>query len=174
MSANPPSRLNPILIGLSSQEFQAICTWPYTDPFVRRLLLNDIPQRVKFGNCRIWVYRDANGSLVGFGTLDVCCECSEFTGGKPHPYIPLLAVNPNLMGKGYGTAILSHLVDEAALLALEGKCHDVLFLDVYTTSQAAIGLYKKNGFIEISAQPIPDPDEGGKTYIIMAKRVSVP
>ena len=120
-----------------------------------------------------WTYRDPDGSLIGFGTLDVCGECGEFTGGKLHPYLPLLAINPTIKSRGYGTSIVRHLIDEAALLALRGLCHDVLFLDVYTASEKAIRVYTECGFATVSPEPIPDPQEGGKTYIVMAKRISI-
>jgi ribosomal protein S18 acetylase RimI-like enzyme len=103
----------------------------------------------------------------------VCEECRDFTGGIPHPYIPLLATNPTTQGKGYGTSIVRHLIDEAALLVLRVGCHDVLFLDVYTTSHAAIRVYGKCGFETVTSEPISDPDEDDQTYIIMGKRVSI-
>jgi hypothetical protein len=94
MANGPPIPLTAVLIELNSPEFEAISGWPFADPFVRRLLRDDIPQRVQFGNCGIWTYRDPEGRLVGFGTLDVCGDCRDYAGGKFHPYIPLLAVNP--------------------------------------------------------------------------------
>ncbi|SRR5579883_98786 len=173
MTHGPPIPLTAVLIGLESSEFQAISGWPFADPFVKRLLQGDIPQRVQFGNCSIWTYRDPDGSLVGFGTLDICGECGEYTGGKLHPYLPLLAINPTIKSRGYGTSIVCHLIDEAALLALHGQCHDVLFLDVYTTSQKAIRVYTECGFTIVSPEPIPDPQEDGKPYFVMAKRISI-
>ena len=88
-------------------------------------------------------------------------------------YIPLLAIHPTIKSRGYGTSIVRHLIDEAALLALRGLCHDVLFLDVYTTSEKAIWVYGECGFAAINPEPIPDPQESGKTYIVMAKRISI-
>jgi ribosomal protein S18 acetylase RimI-like enzyme len=173
MAHGSPIPLTAVLIGHDSEEFQAISAWPFVDPFVKRLLQEDIPQRVQFGNCSIWTYRDPNGSLVGFGTLDVCGDCNEFTGGKLHPYIPLLAINPTIKSRGYGTSIVCHLIGEAALLACRGLCHEVLFLDVYTTSEKAIRVYTECGFATVSPEPIPDPQEHGKTYIVMAKRISI-
>ncbi len=173
MPHGPPIPLTPVLIELDSDEFSAISGWPFADAFVRRLLENDIPQRVLFGSCRIWTYRDPAGRLVGFGTLDVCGECIEYTDGKLHPYIPLLAVNPTIKSLGYGTSIVRHLIDEAAFLALQGVCHDVLFLDVYSANAKAIRVYTESGFVTITPQPIPDPQEGGQSYIVMAMRVSI-
>lgn len=174
MSERPPIPLTPVPIEIDSKEFDTIANWPYSDPFVSRLLRADIPQRVQFGNCRIWIYRDPDGQSVGFGTLDVCEDYGEFTGGAFHPYIPLLAVNPTIKSLGYGTSIVRHLTDEAALLACRPNgCHDVLYLDVYTTSEKAIGLYTSAGFAQITPEPIVDAQEGGKLYIVMAKRVAV-
>ncbi len=50
--------------------------------------------------------------------------------------------------------------------------HDFLFLDVYEDNRRAIELYKKCGFEIIENKPIPDPDENGRPYLIMAMRVS--
>ena len=174
MSERTPIPLTPILIRVQSPEFQAISDWPFADPFVSRLLKGDIPQRALLGNCRIWIYRDPQSQVVGFGTLDVCEDYAAYTTDKSHPYIPLLAVNPTIKSLGYGTAIIRHLTDEAVLLACRpGSCHDVLFLDVYTTSEKAIAMYTENGFIAITPQPVPDSQEGGKLYIVMVKRVTV-
>ena len=52
MSHGDPIPLTPVPIGIRSDEFQGILDWPFTDAYVTRLLLNDIPQRVQFGNCR--------------------------------------------------------------------------------------------------------------------------
>ncbi len=164
-----PIPLTPSQIELDSPEFQAISAWPFADPFVSRLLQSDIPQRIQFNHGRIWIYRDPDQRIVGFGTLDVCGDYVAFTDGKAHPYIPLLAVNPTIKSLGYGTTILRHLVGEAVLAACRpGGCHDVLFLDVYTTSTKAIDLYQRCGFTNVSTTPIDDPQEQ-KAYWVMAR-----
>jgi GNAT superfamily N-acetyltransferase len=173
MDDRPPIPLKAVSIEVGSAEFAAISGWPFADPFVGRLLRGDIPQRVQYGNGTVWAYRDPDGRLVGFGTLDVCDECSEYTNGKAHPYVPLLAVNPTIKSLGYGTSIVKHLIDEAALLAMRGLCHDVLFLDTYTANQMAISVYAACGFVTVNPQPIPDPEEGGQPYLVMARRISV-
>jgi GNAT superfamily N-acetyltransferase len=174
MSDRTPIPLTPAPIEFGSPEFEAISGWPFADPFVARLLKSDIPQRVQFGNCRIWIYRDPEGRLVGFGTLDVCEDYGSHTSGEAHPYIPLLAVNPTIKSLGYGSTIVRHLIDEAVLLACRpGGCHGVLYLDVYTTSVKAIEVYNACGFTQVTPEPIQDPQEGGKPYIVMAKRVSI-
>jgi ribosomal protein S18 acetylase RimI-like enzyme len=81
-------------------------------------------------------------------------------------------VNPTIKSQGYGTSILHHLIGEAAILASHRHCHDILFLDVYTTSIKAIKLYEESGFMKITDEPILDPLEPGMAYLVMAKRVS--
>ncbi len=166
-----PIPLEAIPIRPDGPEFREILGWPFEDRFVHRLLAGDIPRRTFFGQGRSWAYREPGGPLAGFGSLDVCDEYGAFSGGRPHLYLPLLAVNPSIQGRGYGTAILQHLIAGAATLARDRDCHEFLYLDVYTTSPRAIALYRKLGFIELTDSPIPDPLEGGKTYLIMAKRV---
>jgi ribosomal protein S18 acetylase RimI-like enzyme len=173
MSDLTPIPLTPILIGLDAPEFPIISDWPFPDSYVSRMLRDDIPERVRRGTGRIWIYRDPDGQIVGFGTLDVRDHYGAYTGGKDHPYIPLLAVNPTIASRGYGTSIVRHLIHVANVLA-GGPCgiHDVLFLDVYTDNERAIRLYEKCGFQVIESEPIPDPEEGGRPFLIMALRVS--
>src|SRR3954470_12697364 len=96
MSDKPLIPLVAIPIQLNSPLFvQEICQWPFADSFVSRLLRDDVPQRVKFGKGRIWAYRNPENEIVGFGTIDVCLDYGDMTGNKPHPHIPLLAVNPS-------------------------------------------------------------------------------
>ena len=174
MPDRTPIPLTPTPIELGSAEFTALTGWPFTDPFVARLLRTDIPQRVQFGNCHVWVYRDPDDRLVGFGTLDVCDDYGAYTGGQLHPYIPLLAANPTIKSLGYGTTIVRHLIDEAALLACRpGGCHDVLFLDVYTASAKAIEVYTACGFVQVTSEPLQDPLDDNKPYLVMAKRVAI-
>jgi len=174
MADRTPIPLTPFSVELGTPEFSEICGWHFDDPYIGRLLRDDIPQRMLFGKGQTWVYRDPEKRLVGFGTIDVCDEYGPFTGGCLHPYIPLLAVNPGSRGHGHGTSIVRHLIGEAAILArLQSGVHDVLFLDVYVANERAIRLYRKCGFETITAESIPDPLENGAPYIIMAMRVSV-
>ncbi len=169
-----PIPLTPDPVTLGSPEARTLADWPYPDLFVTRLLRDDIPQRVQFGDCRVWVYRDPAGQLVGFGSLDVCTDYADQSEGRPHPYIPLLAVNPTIKSLGYGTTIVRHLIDEATVLASRaGGCHDVLFLDVYTTSEKAIAVYAACGFESITPAPLPDAQDPGKLYLVMAKRLTI-
>jgi ribosomal protein S18 acetylase RimI-like enzyme len=172
MSDHPPVPLTPIPVGLDSPEFVEILGWFDGDNYIGRMLRADIPQRVWLRAGRIWIYRDPAARIVGFGTLDVCAEYSDFTEGQPHVYIPLLAVNPTITSLGYGTSIVRHLIGEAATLAGGfAGCQEALFLDVYESNEKAIKLYEKCGFIEVSDRPRPDPDENDWPYIIMMFRL---
>jgi ribosomal protein S18 acetylase RimI-like enzyme len=128
-----------------------------------------------FGFGVMWVYHDPYGNRVGFGTLDVGKDYSQFTNGKVHCYIPLLAVHPAFQKRGHGSSIVDHLTAEAVLIAASpAGISDILFLDVYTANQGAISLYEKCGFLIMNpATPIPDPQENNETYFIMAKRVAL-
>ena len=112
--------------------------------------------------------------LSGSGRSAFATTVRSSRAGKPHPYIPLLAAHPTIQSRGYGTSIVRHLIAEAVLLTRQPHCcHDVLFLDVYTTNEKANGLYEKFRFETMSPEPILDPDEDGALYIIMAKRVTI-
>jgi hypothetical protein len=99
MSIPQPVALSAVQTVPGEPDFLALMAWPFAEqPFyegqVKRLLQKDIPHRVLYGFCQVWVYRDPSGNIVGFGTLDLCRDYAQFTQGKYHAYIPLLAVNP--------------------------------------------------------------------------------
>jgi ribosomal protein S18 acetylase RimI-like enzyme len=167
-----PIPLTPCSIEWDSLEFKGILEWPFADAYVGRLLREDIPERMQLGKGRTWIYRDPDGRVVGFGTIDVCEEYGEYTAGRPHPYIPLLAVNKEMEGRGHGKSIVLHLIDQAGRLACTPEtCCDRLFLDVYVDNLIAINLYKNFGFVNVEEESIPDPKEGGRPFFIMARRV---
>jgi ribosomal protein S18 acetylase RimI-like enzyme len=180
MSTPDPIPLTPTRITPDKPEFQALLAWPFAEqPFyegqVKRLLQNDIPYRVRYSNGLVWVYREPGGDMVGFGTLDVCKEYEDFTEGKYHSYIPLLAVNPAFQKRGHGRSIMKHLTAEAVVIAQSlANVSNLLFLDVYTANKGAISLYDKCGFSVLNSDtPIPDPQENNEPYVIMAKNVAV-
>jgi ribosomal protein S18 acetylase RimI-like enzyme len=172
--SSPLTVMTPELISVQSESFLAMCRWPFADSYVTRLLIEDIPQRVAFNSCRVWIYRDAQQLPVGFGTLDLCDDCAQFNNGQTHLYIPLLAVNPARQGQGFGTGIVQHLIEEATVFASQNpRFLDYLFLDVYNENAAAIGLYSKLGFQSITANPLSDPLENDKPYRIMARSIRI-
>jgi GNAT superfamily N-acetyltransferase len=174
MIERSPIPLSAVPIRLDSPEFGIVSSWPYADPFVSRMLQTDIPERFLSGDCQIWVYRDPDGQLVGFGVLDIEEYYKAYTSAKPHPYIVLLAVNPSIKSLGYGTVIVRHLIAEAAVLASDPiRCCSRLFLDVYVNNVKGMTLYAACGFVPVEDEPIPDPLEGGKLYSVMSRLVAV-
>lgn len=157
-------------IQITSPDFLTICSWPFADGFVHRLLRDDIPQRAVQGHCRIFLYNDPGEQPVGFGTLDVCGDYSLITGKPLHPYIPLLGVNPTIKSLGYGTSILNHLTAEAALLIRLSGCADSVFLEVYENSTRARALYDRAGFRPVADEIYDEVEE--QPYTVMARRVS--
>src|SRR5262245_34753039 len=115
MSTPQPIPLTPVLTLPNEPAFQAVLTWQFADqPFyvgqVKRLLQNDIPYRIAYNGCLVWVYYDHDNNAVGFATLDLCDDYERFTEGKLHSYIPLLAVNPAFERRGHGRSIVQHLI----------------------------------------------------------------
>lgn len=171
--ANPPDDpLTRVLVEPTGDEFRALLNWPFEDAFVQRMLADDIPVLARLGDFWAWLYRDAGGQTVGFGTLQVCDNYAQFTGGARHTYIPLLAKNPLVQRGGIGSIIVRHLVEQARVV-FRGTpgCHRDLFLDVYTTSAAAIRVYQRSGFAQVTPDTYADELEGGKEYLVMAQRV---
>jgi ribosomal protein S18 acetylase RimI-like enzyme len=171
MVQRPTIPLTAVLVDLDSPVFEAVRSWSYADSFVGRILNDDIPQRVQYGNASIWAYADPDKRLVGFGVMDVCDDYSSLTGGTAHPHIPLLAVNQESQGKGHGNSIVKHLIGQAAICARRGW-YNVVFLEVYTTSAAAISLYQKHLFEKVSEEPVYDTAEK-QFYYIMGRQVSI-
>lgn len=125
--------LDRLLTGWATPKFPIIRDWPFPDASVSRMLQDDIPRRVRRGTGRIWVDRDPDGLLVGFGTIDERDHYGVDTGGRDHPDIPLPSMNRTISGRGSGTSIVRHLIQAATDLAGgAGAIQDVLFLDVDT------------------------------------------
>ena len=163
--------LKPTLITPESPEYAQILLWSFAENFVGRLLRSDIPQRYQRNQCRIWAYFDPYGPLVGFGSLDLCREYAAVTNQEPHSYIPLLGVNPGFEGRGHGKFIVRHLTAEALFAAADGLCSNELFLDVYVSASRTIKLYENCGFRVVSPEPIHDPQEDDREYVIMYQSV---
>jgi GNAT superfamily N-acetyltransferase len=180
MSAPHSVALSPVQILPSSSEYQTLQTWPFNNSLfyeaqIPRLLQVDIPHRVAFENGMVWVFKDSNSMVAGFGTLALSYEHVQFSNNQIHTYIPLLAVHPNYRKHGYGTWIVEYLVAEAALLARSCPLiSDRVFLDVYTANPAA-GMYSsKCGFTVLNpTQPIPDPAENNEPFLVMVRSVAL-
>ena len=174
-----PFKLNAERIQPLQAEYKSLLDWPFpASPFygpqTLDILRNDIPTRITYGTCFVWLFRNEDNEAVGFGTLDICCEYPDFTHGKSHLYIPVLGVHPHNSGRGYGRQIVEYLVRIATLIyQSKANLFDLLFLDVYQANEAAIGLYSnKCQFIALNPNnPIPDPNQNNEPYIVMARKL---
>jgi ribosomal protein S18 acetylase RimI-like enzyme len=125
---------------------------------------------------RVWLYRLAGGTLVGFGAI---AESKWRWKGKKDPSVPVtviiwLAVAKQFQGlpKGpgkrrYSIQIVDDLIDEALALA---HTHPVVGLCVHPENERAIKLYKQYGFTE-NLEPFTDKLTG-ITYLKMAMILS--
>lgn len=180
MSSPRPIELTITETQPDAPEYAELFSWPFaTQPFyeaqVLTLLRHDVPYRVQRGRCFVYVYHDPDGNCVGFSTMDLSNEYEVITGGHPHPYIPVLAVNPRFQQRGHGKRIVNHLVGKGAVLhACAQDCSDLLFLDVYQANTPAISLYEKCEFRVLNPdEPLIDSQQNDEPYFVMARRVSV-
>lgn len=174
-------QLHPCLIQPTAPIYRDILQWPVA-PFFTRIARDDIPTRFNYGSCHAYAYYDYNNPEtyeripVGFGSLDLCDDWGDFTDQKEHFYIPLLAKNPDIARKGYGSSILDHLIGQAAAMILLHRnagsdLHHSLLLDVYMSSEDAIKLYNRFGFTSLTPRPLQDADQNNDLFIVMAKRI---
>ncbi len=172
---------------LSLREVEEIADWPYaTEPFyidqVKRSLSSDIPLLMIQGICVTWGYHDVSlnfsDKLIGVGVLQMSSGYFEVTDRKQHCYIPLLGIRPDIVSKGYGGSIVSHLVQQAEKTVRqenrsELKVYEHLFLDVYTENEKAIHCYQREGFRIINeSDPFLDEDENNAPYYVMTKELN--
>ncbi|RMH47280.1 MAG: ribosomal-protein-alanine N-acetyltransferase [Gammaproteobacteria bacterium] len=74
-----------------------------------------------------------------------------------------LCVSPTYQGRGYGTLLMSHFVQQAKLCELRS-----LLLEVRASNQAAIHLYRKFGFEVVGQRPNYYPTaDGRETALLM-------
>ncbi len=175
MSDRPTVPLRPVLTEVESPEYKAISGWRFdgANAYVSRLLRDDVPRSVQFQQGQVWIYLDPGGQLVGFGVIDVCDEYDGHTAGLPHPYLRLLAVNPSIQSRGYGTSIVQHLIGQAVVFVRRGGCAQDVYLAVYKNNERGIGLYKKLGFVTVGDESSLDPLEGDRPYIVIARRAAL-
>ncbi len=164
--------LVPRLIAMASPEYLQLAHWPFRDAYVPRMLRHILPMFELEHETRVWVFGDDTGAAVGFGTLEIVAEYPWLLSPRfrQHLYIPLLAVHPAAEGRGYGKAILGHLIAAAAALPL-AEVEPLLALDVYVGNERAIRLYDRAGFRKLTETPLSDPAEGGRGYWIMGMRL---
>lgn len=168
------------------REFSIIQGWQFpVEPFylaqLGRMLVTDIPYLAIQEQCTVIGYYDPmtpNRQLVGFGTLMIADVHQHFTGLMRHCYIPALALKPDgtTKGRGYGQAIMDHLIERATATVRHNRSSisDLLILDVYVENEAACRCYEKVGFQVLNPNnPVPDPQQDNEPFYVMGRRLPV-
>ncbi|MBI3973320.1 MAG: GNAT family N-acetyltransferase [Chloroflexi bacterium] len=119
-----------------------VADWINTDRVLEDLRDADL-------NCRVWIWRDDNGNVVGFGSLgDAVFRVPNPNKSPwlPVTIIPALAVHSAHQGKGYARRIVEELLDLAAEHAAERR---YVVLLVHTDNVRAHELYRRAGFRDL-------------------------
>ena len=102
-----------------------------------------------------WVMRNETGKLIGYFILQEIVD---------EMHLLKIAVDENFHGQGYGRL----LMDKAVEVAREAEMESVL-LEVRSTSEPAVGLYRKTGFATIGVRKgyYVDPKEDALVMRLM-------
>ncbi len=123
--------------------------------------------------CRVWLYRLADGRLVGFGALG---KSRWRWTGKKDPWVPIssvtwYAVHSDFQGKPigpkeerYSYRILEDLIGEAQV---DQETHPVLALNVHKDNTRAIDLYMSIGFTEELSSRVIDGEEHRRLAVVL-------
>lgn len=82
-----------------------------------------------------WVAEDADARILGYAVLSVAADEAELFN---------IAIEPRLRRRGIGAFLLAGVLAEARRQGA-GRC----FLEVRTSNQAALALYRRAGFTEV-------------------------
>lgn len=114
----------------------------------------DIEEQMKSNPyCTLVLMEDEEGRTVGYCLLWIIFENAQ---------IARIGVDPAAQRKGYGSRLLAFLEEKAQ----EAGC-EVMSLDVRANNTPAIGLYQKNGYIELHRTRKYYPD--GEDALMMLK-----
>ena len=100
--------------------------------------------------------RSADGALVGVAAFRSIAEVAE---------VNRLVVDPGHRGRGIGRALL-----EAGLAWAASQGGERMLLEVESTNQAALGLYRGVGFVEITSRA--DYYGAGRDALVMQRDIA--
>lgn len=113
----------------------------------------DIEEQMKSNPyCQLVLMQDEEGNTVGYCLLWIIFENAQ---------IARIGVDPSAQRKGYGSRLLAFLEEKAQ----EEGC-EVMSLDVRAHNEPAIGLYQKNGYIEVHRTKKYYPDGEGALMML--------
>lgn len=122
--------------------------FPWTPQILRDCLRAEYPA---------WLMHDEQGTVLGYAFLSV---------GANEAHLLNLAVEPECQNQGIGRSLLTHVLQQGAVMGLER-----VFLEVRPSNASAIKLYHEAGFNEIGRRPgyYPAPGNRREEAIVMAR-----
>ncbi|MCI9165522.1 MAG: GNAT family N-acetyltransferase [Oscillospiraceae bacterium] len=108
-------------------------------------------ENIRRGSATLFVW-DRGGALAGELYLFRSLSDPDFADGKKRAYLCALRVREDLRGRGLGTALMEHVIAQAAQ---EG--FSALTIGVEYSEEANIRLYRRLGFTELVKDCVLDP-----------------
>jgi len=108
-------------------------------------------ENIKNNNAQFWTYDNDSklaGELYVFRSLDD----KDFADGRDKAYLCAFRITEELRGKGYGTKLISHVIN-----CLESEGITTVTIGVDETEEANVRLYHKLGFLEKIKDCYTDP-----------------
>jgi ribosomal protein S18 acetylase RimI-like enzyme len=108
-------------------------------------------ENIKNKNAQFWTYDDDGrlaSELYAFKSLDD----TDFANGRDRAYLCAFSIIEELRGKGYGTKLISHVIE-----CLKDEGIKTVTIGVDETEEANVRLYHRLGFMEKIKDCYADP-----------------
>lgn len=117
-----------------------------------------------FRDCLLAGYTSAvlerSGEIVGYAIMSVAAA---------EGHLLNLCIAPDFRRNGFGRTLLEYLLDQARALGAER-----IYLEVRPTNQAALGLYRNAGFVELGLRKdYYRADMGREDAMVLVRRVAL-
>ena len=99
-------------------------------------------ENIRNKNAELWAYDD-DGRLAGELFVFKSVDDTDFADGKDRAYLCAFNISKDLRGKGYGTKLISHVINH-----LKNEGIKTVTIGVDETEEANIRLYHRLGFLE--------------------------
>jgi GNAT superfamily N-acetyltransferase len=108
-------------------------------------------ENIKNNNAQFWTYAD-DGRLAGELFVFRSLDDRDFANGRDKAYLCAFQITEELRGKGYGTKLISHVIN-----CLEVEGIKTVTIGVDETEESNVRLYHKLGFLEKIKDCYADP-----------------
>ena len=99
-------------------------------------------ENIRSKNAELWAYDD-DGRLAGELFVFKSLDDKDFANGRDKAYLCAFRISKELQGQGYGTKLISHVIDH-----LKKNGIKTVTIGVGETEDANIRLYHRLGFLE--------------------------